>query len=413
MTQRLYRLLPSADGCKGNMIKSVKLRTGKLGRYVRKGHPWIYSRQLLKTDPSIGAGALVSVFDGCGKFLGVGYYNRQSDISVRIITFNNEPVDKALFDHRMSEALLKRKNLRDHHTDAYRAVFSESDGLPGLIVDVYAGTAVFQVMTLGMEALKTIAVESIKDIIRPRYIYEKSTSPFRKIEGLKNISMWHGEEGKPVIKIREGGAKFLVDIVNGHKTGFYLDQRKSRRALDSIVKRRTVLDLFSYTGAFAISAALYGASSVIAVDIKGDWHNLGKENARLNGVSDLITFIESDSFDFLEKMAASKQKFGMVIADPPSFLHNKESIASASKGYQRLNTMAMSVIEPGGILATFSCSQNMPNALFAEILKKSAANANKKITILKRCHQDTDHPIVQSIPETEYLKGYFLKIEDA
>jgi len=389
--------------------KSVKLRSGRLGKY-RPLHPWIYKKHLLKTDPSIKPGAIVGVIAPDGKPIGTGYYNPHSDISVRILTFGNEPIDKAFFSSRIAAAAAKRAPL-GKLTNAYRVVFSEADGLPGLIVDLYGETAVFQALTLGMERFKETIVECIDEVLKTKYIYERSDSVYRKQEGLEERRGWWGEEGSHCVEIREGKAVFLVDIVSGHKTGFYLDQRNSRFAIEGISKGKDVLDLFCYTGGFAVHAALGGAKSVLGVDIKEDWLILGRRNAELSGVSGKTEFIKADSFEFLKNVYTSGRTFDIIIVDPPSFVKTKHSIASASKGYEELNLTAMRCLRPGGVLATFSCSHSMPNEIFGGILKKASAKAPKRITILKRCHQAEDHPMVRAIPETEYLKGYFLKVD--
>jgi len=378
---------------------------------IRPGHPWIFRSQFLKPSQPVKPADIVSVMDSEDRFVGRGYYNPKSEISVRLLTFKDEPIDKIFFVNRIKAAAEKRKDLLAK-TNAHRAVFSEADSLPGLIVDIYRDTAVFQILTLGMERFKSIIVEAIKDALRPKYIYEKSASPFRKLEGLKDVTGWRGEPGENPIEIFEGKVKFLVDIERGHKTGFYLDQRKSRAALENISKGKRVLDLFCYTGGFAVAAAVYGAKYCRGVEIKEGWLETARKNAELNGVAEKTEFVRADAFSALEDICDSGDRFDIIILDPPSFLKKKESLASASKGYKELNLLAMKALEEGGALATFSCSHNMPGEKFARILKETAAEAGKGFTILKRCHQAEDHPIVRAIPETEYLKGYLLKISD-
>lgn len=386
----------------------IRLKARKRG-ITRPGHPWIFKGQILQPGPSIKSGNIISILNAEGKFFGRGYYNPRSDIAIRILTFKDEAIGAAFFEDRIRTALGKREALSSK-TNAYRAVFSEADGLPGLIIDIYSNTAVFQILTLGMEKFKTIVAEGIKEIINPEYIYEKSTSPFRKIEGLKDERRWWGDHGKALIEIFEAKARFLVDIESSHKTGFYLDQRNSRMALQGMSKGKTVLDLFCYTGAFSVSACLFGAKKVIGVDIKEEWLKLARKNAMLNDVSERIEFVKKDAFEFLTDAYNSGQTYNIIIIDPPSFIKARHSLASASKGYGKLNLIAMKALVEGGILATFSCSHNMPNEVFSNTLKDAARDAGKTITILKRCHQAEDHPIVRAIPETEYLKGYFLKI---
>jgi len=391
--------------------KTVKLRSGKSGKHDPR-HPWIYKSRLLDTDPKIKPGDIVKVVDPNNAFLGVGYYNYKSDIAVRILSFTDRIIDERFFLEKIGEAFAKRKGILEK-TNAARIVFSEADSLPGLIVDIYGETVVFQALTLGMDKLKTLAVEAIREVINPKFIYEKSVSPFRAIEDLKDVSRWWSDAGESLVEINEGGARFFVDIIKGHKTGFYLDQRKARMGLDNISKGKRVLDLFCYTGAFSITASLYGAEHVRGVDIKEEWLELARKNAELNGVAGKTEFMKGDGFKTLEKIASLGEKFDIVILDPPSFLKSRASLESASRGYKELNFKAMKVLADGGVLATFSCSHNMPNALFAEMIKKAAIEAKKKLTILKRCHQAEDHPIARDVPETEYLKGYFFKVEPA
>lgn len=391
--------------------KEVILRQGRRGRTLPH-HPWIYKSQILKAAPAVKPGETISVIDSTGKMIGRGYYNPLSDIAVRLLTFRDEKIDGEFLTRRIKAAAEKRRDLTAV-SDAWRAVYSEADGLPGLIVDIYAGTAVFQVLTLGMERMKGALIEAIRSAISPKYIYEKSDSPFRKMEGLPPAKGWHGEIGHPLIEIREGAARFIVDIVNGHKTGFYLDQRRSRMALAAFVKGKTVLDLFCYTGGFAVTAAASGASRVRGVDIKEEWLSLGRRNAELNGVSGKTALTAGDAFNVLREIYAAGERFDIIIVDPPSFARSKGSLKGAEKGYKDINLMAIKTLAEGGILATFSCSHNMPNELFADTLKRAARDARKKLAILRRCHQAEDHPIVRTVPETEYLKGYFFKVTSA
>jgi 23S rRNA (cytosine1962-C5)-methyltransferase len=389
--------------------KAVRLRTGKKG-VIRPNHPWIFKSQLLKTDPAIKPGDIISVTDDKGKFIGRGYYNPKSEIVVRLLTFIDEPVDTDFFRKKITLAVEKRQKL-SAVTNAYRAIFGEADCLPGLVVDTYNDTVVFQALTLGIDKFKSEIADAIDDILKPKHIYEKSSSPFRKLEGLGDVTGWWGDEGKGLVEISEGRVKFLVDIIKGHKTGFYLDQRRSRMALENIAKGKKVLDIFCYTGAFSVSAACFGAGRVVGVDIKEEWLKLARENASLNTAGGKTEFIKGDAFEALKKINAAGEKFDIIIVDPPSFLKNKGSVISAARGYRELNVLAMKAVSDGGIIATFSCSHNIPNELFSKIIKESAVQADKKFTILKRCHQAEDHPIVRAIPETEYLKGYFLKFE--
>ncbi|MDP3729972.1 MAG: class I SAM-dependent rRNA methyltransferase [Candidatus Omnitrophota bacterium] len=388
--------------------KIIALRTGKKGR-LKPGHPWIFKGQTLKVPPGIRAGDVVAVVNGQGLFVGRGYYNPASEITIRLLTFNDEPIDGNFLKKRIEDAIAKRSFLSST-TNARRLIFSEADGLPGLIVDQYDDTIVFQISTLGMERMKEGLLKVLADTVDPKFIYEKSDSPFRKKEGIKTVKKWWLYDGETNIEIYEGGAKFIVDIESGHKTGFYLDQRRSRAALKEISKDKTVLDLFCYTGGFSVNAALGGAKKVVGVEIKPEWLILARKNAQLNDVSDKIEHREGDVFEVLNNICDSGERFDIIVLDPPSFVKEKKSIISAAKGYKELNTLAMRSLNEGGTLCTFSCSYNMSGDIFSDVIKSSAAEAGKSLTVLKRCHQDKDHPIVRSIPQTEYLKGYFLTV---
>ncbi|MDO8535656.1 MAG: class I SAM-dependent rRNA methyltransferase [Candidatus Omnitrophota bacterium] len=388
--------------------KIITLRTGKKGK-LKPGHPWIFKGQTLKVPPGIRAGDIVTIVNGQGTFVGRGYYNPSSEINIRLLTFKDEPIDGNFLKKRIEDAIEKRSFLAGL-TNARRLIFSEADGLPGLIVDQYNDTIVFQISTLGMERMKEGLLQVLADIVNPKFIYEKSDSPFRKKEGLKTIKKWWLYEGETNIEIYEGGTKFIVDIENGHKTGFYMDQRRSRAALKEISKGKTILDLFCYTGGFSVNAALGGAKKVVGIDIKPEWLALARKNAELNGVSDKIEHREGDVFEILNDICSSEERFDIIVLDPPSFLRSKKDLVAAAKGYREINTLAFKALNDHGVLCTFSCSHNMPNKMFSDIIKDAATRSGKKFTILKRCRQDKDHPIAKDIPETEYLKGYFLKV---
>lgn len=393
-----------------NKYKTIRLKEGKKG-LVREGHPWIFRDQLQRTDINIRPGDIVDCQRGDGSFFARGYFNTHSEISFRALSFKEDAaIDQRFFTTRIKAALKKREDIF-RITDAVRVVFSEADALPGLIIDLYKDTAVMQVLTLGMDRLKPYIIKSIRTAIKPKYIYEKSEGAYRKREGLKECYDWHGDKGKNIVEIFEGRARFIVDILHSHKTGFYLDQRRSRLALEPFVKDKRVLDLCCYTGGFSVVSALFGAREVMGVDVKDDWLQFARRNAALNGVEKVCLFTEGDLFAMLKECAANGERFDVIILDPPSFLKTKRDLESAVKGYYEINRMAMGIISAGGMLATFSCSHNMPNERFSDILKRAGQDAKRKIGILKRCHQAEDHPIVRGIPETEYLKGYFLRVE--
>ncbi len=367
----------------------------------------MFKRQIAAHSP-VPSGAVVDVCFPDGRFLGRGYYNSASNITVRLLTLEPVAIDRAFFARRIQEAFKKREDFFTH-TDAVRIIFSESDGLPGLIADRYGNTIVFQALTLGIEAWKEDIVAGLCELPGVTYVYERSEGSGRIEEGLKPVKRWWGEPGSETIDIKENGVAFCVDIVNGHKTGFYLDQRATRRALRQFCRGKRVLDLFSYVGGFGINAALAGAKEVCCVDIKQDWLDRAGHNAAMNGVA-TIKFIKSDVFAFLRESYRRNGRFDVIVLDPPSFLKSRHAFPGARRGYNELNLMAMKLAVEGGVLATFSCSYNLRPEAFSDILKQAAHDAGRSFTILKRCRQDKDHPIVAAIPTSDYLKGYFLKI---
>ena len=392
-----------------SIVKLKKFRTDSK-------HPWLNKNEFITKQAALEPGGLITLVDTKSRFVARGYCNLNCPIAARLLTFKDEPINKNFFKIRIINALKRREGLIKS-TNAYRLIFSEADGLAGFIADIYGDTIVFQVLTAGANQLKKIFLEALVESAEPKYIYERSDTRFAKVEGFTGFAGWHGQSGKNIIEIFERLSdelvRFKVDIINGHKTGFYLDQRKSRQALKEIInpqKQMKVLDVFSYCGGFAVWAAVFGAEKVTAIDVKQDWLELGKQNALLNKVEQKIEFIKADAFDCLKQSKKDNKRFDLIILDPPSFLRDKTALSAAIKGYRDLNSLAFSLLEKGGVLATFSCSHNMSGELFSRTINQSADLSGKKITILKRCHQDIDHPIISGIPQTEYLKGYFLKI---
>ncbi|MFH0976616.1 MAG: class I SAM-dependent rRNA methyltransferase [Spirochaetota bacterium] len=390
-----------------NQLKKIVLKES--GKF-RPPHPWIYRNSISYVDPGIKAGDIAAIVKYNGIFLGIGYYNPKSVIAVRLLSDIDEPINKQFFIDRISIAFAKREPIKKI-SNAFRIISSEADGLPGLIADIYNDTIVFQISTLGMEHFKQDIISAMHDVIKPVYIYEKSDSSGRAIEGLKPESGWHGAKGNGIVEIYENNAVFIIDIVHGHKTGFYLDQRKARLAAGNFAKGRNVLDVFCYTGGFAIHCALKKAVHVTCIDTKNDWLLNVRKNSEKNNVSDVIECIKGDAFNILHKYWQDKVFFDMIILDPPSFVKTRHALKTAVKGYLDLNRSAMRLLTGKGILCTFSCSHHITGDIFFDMLKKAAELENKILSVLKRCHQDKDHPIIKGIPESEYLKGYFFSVE--
>ncbi len=372
------------------------------------GHPWIYRSQIGSVSEE-SPGDIYAVHSASGFLLGKGYYNPRSEITVRLFTYKDEVIDEAFFESRIKKALqFRNKYVKD--TNAYRVVSSEADGLPGLIVDKYADHLVFQILTLGMEKRKETVVAALKKALNPAFIYEKSDAPSRKLEGMNEVKRWWEEEGKAEVEIFEGKLKFIVDISGGHKTGFYLDQRDSRRAIKDFVKDKKVLDCFSYTGGFSVYSSFYGAKEVLGIDIHKASVELANRNAKLNGLSEeKIRFKTGNIFNELKRFDAKRERFDVIILDPPSFVKSKNALEGALTGYKEINLRAFKILDEGGILATFSCSGHIEEELFLQVILDAAFDAKRGVKILNRCSQPLDHPVDPFIPQTLYLKGLVLE----
>ena len=390
------------------MGEKIILHSGRRGQ-ISYGHPWIYKGQI-KEAPGERDGDIFSVYSSGGRFLGKGYYNPRSEIAVRLLSYKDEAIDESFFARRIEHALEFRKKFVKE-TDACRVVFSEADGLPGLVVDKYAEYIVFQILTLGMEKKKEALVNIMRETLKQKFLYEKSDATSRRLEGLTEVKKWWGAEGKSMVTISEDKAKFLVDIETGHKTGFYLDQRDSRGAIKDLVKDKKVLDCFSYTGGFSIYASLYGAGEVLGLDVHASQVELAKKNAKLNSLpGDRIKFRTVNVFEALKEFDRSKERFDVVILDPPSFVKNKKAVENALTGYKEINLRAMKILNEGGILATFSCSGHIEEELFLQVILDAAFDTKNCLKILKKCSQAVDHPVDPFIPQTSYLKGFILAV---
>ncbi len=370
---------------------------------IRQRHPWIFSGAIERIDPSVADGDIADVVTPQGEFLARGYVNRQSQIVVRLLTWNAaEAIDAEFWARRLSRSI----NLRTDST-ARRLINAESDGLPGLVVDQYGEWLVIQVLTLGIEQAKSQIADQLNELLKPRGIYERSDVKVRQKEGLeRHTSLLSGVEPPDRIEIEQDGHRFLVDVRRGHKTGFYLDQRDNRRKIKAYCQDADVLNLFSYTGGFAVAALSAGAKSVTNVDSSADVLALAKENVRLNGFSvNDQDFVEADVFSELRKLRAMKRTFDVIIADPPKLAQSQSQIDRAARAYKDLNLVSMQLLKPGGYLITFSCSGSISTDLFQKIVFGAAIDAQRDMQIVERLSQSSDHPILLSFPESEYLKG--------
>ena len=388
-------------------MASVFLR-GRGQRRVLTGHAWIYQVDVEGTEGAPKKGNLVDVYGAGRRFLGRGYINPDSQIFVRLLTREAEPIDPAFFRRRIGAAMAYRQRLAISST-AIRMVYGEADGLPGLLLDRYADVVVLQILTAGMECLRRVMVPVIQELFRPRGIFFRNDVSSRLLEGLPLEKDFLENPFDPVVTIEEEDLQFRVDITTGQKTGLFLDQRDNRVAVRPLAADRQVLDCFCYTGGFALHAAKAGARRVEGIDISEEAIATATQNAELNHLSDRCTFRTGNVFDELRELVGAGRRFDLIILDPPAFTKSKEAVAGALRGYKEINLRAMKLLGPGGTLVTSSCSYHLSEATFLEILADAAADARIRHRILAVRTQAGDHPVLLGVKETKYLKCVFLE----
>lgn len=391
-------------------MPTVFLGKGRDKSLIRK-HPWIFESAISRIEGRPQRGDTVEVVSPTGEWLARGAFSPQSQIRIRVWSFDEqEQVDAGFFHRRIEQAIAARALGPDDNT--CRVVFSESDGLPGLIVDRYDRFYVVQFLTAGAERWRDAIVGALQDIVHPDGIYERSDVDVRDREGLKHrTGVLAGHEPPEKIEVRENGTRFLVDIRQGHKTGFYLDQRENRKMLRQYASGKSVLNCFSYTGGFGVSAARCGASHVVNVDSSPAALELARENFELNGLDlSRAEFVQADVFKLLRTYRDEGKQFDIVVMDPPKFVENKHQLMQASRGYKDVNLLAFRLLRPGGLLFTFSCSGLMETALFQKIVADAALDAARPAQIISRLYQASDHPTLLSFPEAMYLKGFICRV---
>jgi 23S rRNA (cytosine1962-C5)-methyltransferase len=371
------------------------------------GHDWVYGSEVLKTFGNPEAGDVISLKDGQDRSLGSAIYNPNSQIIARRFSRRKQDLDHDFFVRRISQAIASREKLGVLRNPG-RVVWSESDGLPGLIIDRYGSHLVLQTLTLAMDRRKDLIVEVVKQVLSPGSIIERNDAPIRKAEGLDLVTGLLFGEQPEMLALEAKGIQFHVDLMTGHKTGLYLDQLDNYEAVAKLADGMRVLDCFSNQGAFAIACAKAGAATVTAVEISGQLVKLINENAQLNGVT--ITTEEANVFDYLSAQIRENVQFDLVILDPPSFTKTKESLTNARRGYKEIHLRALQLLPPDGYLATFSCSHHVSREMFLEMIVDASVDAKRHVRIIKYLSQPLDHPILPHIPETEYLKGYLLQV---
>jgi len=392
-------------------MSSLILKPGR-DKSLQRRHPWVFSGAVARTKGEPQAGDTVEVRSAEGGFLGRAAYSPTSNIVARVWTWReSEAVDEAFFRRRLEAALAARQGLTGGDTDSLRLVYSESDGLPGFIVDRYGDTLVMQVSTAGAEAWRETVADLLRELTGAAHLYERSDADVRELEGLPVRSGPLRGTPEEIVTVGENGLAFKADIAHGHKTGFYLDQRANRARIGQLARDREVLNCFSYTGGFAVYALAGGATSVLSLDASGDALALGAENVRLNGLpEDRAQWLEGDAFKTLRKFRDEGRKFDLVILDPPKFAPTAAHAEKAARGYKDINLMGFKLLRPGGLLATFSCSGGIDDALFQKIVAGAALDAGVDASILEWLHQGADHPVSLAFPESAYLKGLLCRV---
>lgn len=372
-------------------------------------HPWVFSGAIDRIDDDFKTGDLVKVYSFQEKYLGTGYLNPRSQIAIRLLSFEDVPIDEGFFAKKIRHALSSRARFLPPSTNAYRVIHSEGDFLPGLIADRYGDYLVTQFLTAGMERWKDVLVDILKREIPVRGIFEKDDTDSREYEGLEHrVGVLSGETPPDYVEIEEYGHRFLVDIHNGQKTGFFLDQRENRKLIQDHSKNRRVLNCFSYTGGFSIYAAKGGATETISVDSSEPAMNTAQHNFHLNHLeNDRHQFICEDVFHYLR---STRQEFDLIILDPPAFCKNKQHVQQACRGYKDINLLAFRLLAPGGLLYTASCSSFITPDLFQKVIFGAAKDARIDVRIIAKTSHSFDHPMNIYHPEGEYLKGLLCEV---
>ena len=378
-------------------------------------HPWVFTSAIDSIQGSPKSGDAVDILSSRGDFLARGAYSPQSNIRLRIWSFQPETnIDEEFFYGRLKDSINLRKAIPDLSTDnAYRLVYGESDGIPGLIVDRYADSLVMQCLSAGIELWRNTIVAALVELTGINVIYERSDVDIRNLEGLPvRVGPLFGDLPKSLIKIHENNMQYWVDVVNGQKTGFYLDQRRNRLTVSKYSMNRNVLDCFTYTGGFSLAALKGGASQVTAIDNAEGALHIAEMNCGLNGFPGAaVEWARGDVFQMLRKYRDMGHTFDLIILDPPKFAPTISYIKKAARGYKDINLLAFKLLRPGGILITFSCSGGIDTALFQKIVTGAAEDAHVEAQILEILSQGPDHPIAMQFPESSYLKGLVIRIK--
>ncbi|MDX6558969.1 MAG: rRNA (cytosine1962-C5)-methyltransferase [Blastocatellia bacterium] len=385
-------------------MSQVKISTRGAKR-IRQGHLWVYRSDVRDAGEAEG-GAVVRVVDDAGNFVGQSFYSDQSEIALRFLTTNEEAIDREWWRRRLQRCIEARAAIA-RETNAYRLVFSEGDLLPSLIVDVYDKVLVLQTLSQGTEKLKSMWTELLTEEFNPRAVIERNDARVRQFEGLELSSGLLYGEAADEIEINQHGVRLMVSPLSGQKTGAFLDQRENYLAARGVAHGRA-LDCFTFNGGFALHIAR-ACDSVVGIDISEDAIAAAQRNAELNG-TDNIEFRAANVFDALREMEAGGERFDTIILDPPAFAKNRSTVKSAARGYKEINLRALKLLNPGGILVTCSCSYHMSEDLFFDLIAEAAVDARRRVQIVERRSQSSDHPILLGVPETHYLKCVIARV---
>ena len=379
-------------------------------RRIKSGHPWVFSNEIREVTGERTAGATAELYDASGGLIGVGHYNPHSLIAFRLVSRQREDIDSvAFFERRIASVLAHRKALYPT-MDTFRAIYGESDFLPGLVVDKYSDYLSLQFLSAGMDCRREQIVEALRRVFAPNGIIARNDVGVRSLEGLaEKVELLWGEMPETV-EIEENGLRFMVNLKEGQKTGGFLDQKHNHLLLREICAGKSMLDCFCYTGSWAVHAASFGAKTVLGIDISARAVAQAAGNARLNKVLDRTRFEECDAFERLRSLQQEGQRFDVVVMDPPAFVKSRKSISEATKGYLTINRRALDLLNPGGYLITCSCSFHMGREAFRDMLAQAARLAKREVRLVQTCSQAPDHPVLLSFPESEYLKCFVLQV---
>ncbi|KGD73602.1 23S rRNA methyltransferase [Tatumella morbirosei] len=396
------------------MTARLILSRGREKSLLRR-HPWVFSGAISRIEGSANSGETVDICDHKGSWLARAAYSPQSQIRARVWSWQpEETIDIAFFEQRLNKARKWREWLaKTDNLDSYRLIAGESDGLPGVTIDKFAGYLVVQLLSAGAEYQRPAIITALQNCFPECSVYDRSDVSVRKKEGLPlTHGVICGQQPPALLPITEHGMKLLVDIREGHKTGYYLDQRDSRYALRRYCKDARVLNCFSYTGGFAVSALIGNCREVLSVDTSESALDVARQNVELNQLPlEKAQFIRDDVFKLLRRFRDSGEKFDVIVMDPPKFVENKNQLAGACRGYKDINMLAMQLLNPGGILLTFSCSGLMTVDLFQKVIADAALDAGKNVQFVDQLRQAADHPVISSYPEGLYLKGFVCYVE--